>query len=157
VIQKGSQAPAQSSEAGRPIAVLLVDDSPFIGAVLKRLFATEPDIELHCCRHALEAVARANEIGPAVILQDLVLPDIDGLTMVRLFRANPSTADTPIIVLSGNDDDDTRARALAEGAVDYLVKVPPKSVFVDCIRRHAAPATGTPGSVRGVIPIPIVA
>src|SRR4029078_482094 len=40
-------------------------------------------------------------------------------------------------VLSGNDDADTRARALAEGAADYLVKLPTKNALVACIRRHA--------------------
>jgi DNA-binding response OmpR family regulator len=75
-----------------------------------------------------------------VILQDLVLPDIDGLTMVRRFRANPSTAATPIIVLSANDDPGTRARALAGGADDYLVKLPARIDLVACIRRHVTTA-----------------
>jgi 1-aminocyclopropane-1-carboxylate deaminase/D-cysteine desulfhydrase-like pyridoxal-dependent ACC family enzyme len=44
------------------------------------------------------------------------MPDIDGLTLLRLFRANPPTSGTPVIVLSGNDDAETRTRALAEGA-----------------------------------------
>ncbi len=84
----------------RLISVLLVDDQRLVGAALERLLTSEQDIELHCCYNAVDAIARANEIGPTVILQDLVLPDIDGLTMVRMFRANPPTAATPIIVLS---------------------------------------------------------
>jgi DNA-binding response OmpR family regulator len=127
--------------ADRPaISVLLVDDQQLVGAALERLLTSEQDIELHCCYHAVDAVARANEIRPTVILQDLVLPDSDGLTMVRMFRANPPTAATPIIVLSANDDSATRARALAEGADDYLVKLPAKVDLVACIRRHAMAA-----------------
>jgi CheY-like chemotaxis protein len=123
------------------ISVLLVDDQRFIGAALGRLLGYEEDgITLHYCQHATEAMARASEIRPSVILQDLVLPDIDGLTMVELFRADPATANTPVIVLSANDDSETRARAMAAGACDYLVKLPRREELVACIRRHAAHA-----------------
>jgi PleD family two-component response regulator len=138
------------SEERRAITVLLVDDHRFVGAVLERLLATETDIELHCCYSAVDAVALANRINPTIILQDLVLPDIDGIAMVRLFRSNPPTAGTPVIVLSANDDADTRARALAEGASDYLVKLPPKDALVACIRRHAI-ASGAVDAGEGTV------
>lgn len=130
-------APRPSSDDRRPIVVLLVDDQRFIWAAVGQLLAAEPDIELHCCDQALEAIAFANRLAPTVVLQDLVMPDIDGLTLVRLFRENPLTAATPIIVLSGNDDAATRARALDQGAADYLVKLPSQADLVACIRRHA--------------------
>jgi len=123
-----------------PTRVLLVDDQRFVGVVLERLLATEHDITLHSCLTSSEAISRANEIRPTVILQDLVLPGIDGLTMLGLFRTNPSTASTPVIVLSANDDQGTRTRALASGATDYLVKLPAKRDLIDCIRRHAVEA-----------------
>jgi DNA-binding NarL/FixJ family response regulator/HPt (histidine-containing phosphotransfer) domain-containing protein len=130
---------ARRSTAGRrPIVVLLVDDQQFVGVVVRQLLATESDIELHCCLEAVDAVAMANQVGPAIILQDLVMPEIDGLKLVGLFRANAMTAGTPIVVLSGNDDAETRGRALAAGATAYLVKLPPKADFVACIRLHAS-------------------
>jgi CheY-like chemotaxis protein/HPt (histidine-containing phosphotransfer) domain-containing protein len=121
----------------QPIVVLLVDDQQFISTVVGQLLASESDIEFHSCLQGSEAIAIANQINPTVVLQDLIMPDIDGLTLVGLFRANPSTADTPIIVLSGNDDAATRSRALAEGAADYLVKLPAKADLIACIRRQA--------------------
>jgi DNA-binding response OmpR family regulator len=124
----------------RAISVLLVDDQRFVGVAMERLLTGE-DIELHCCFDAVDAVQRANQIGPTIIIQDLVLPDIDGLTMVKMFRANPPTAGTPIIMLSGNDDTETRSRAIAGGANDHLVKLPSRHDLIACIRRHAA-ATG---------------
>jgi CheY-like chemotaxis protein len=117
------------------ISILLVDDQPFVGMALGRLLASESDLELHCCTDANAAVAEANRLAPALILQDLVMPHIDGLTLVQLFRANPATAATPVVVLSGNDDAETRARARAAGATDYLVKLPAKGDLVACIRR----------------------
>ena len=89
----------RSAEDHRPIVVLLVDDQPFVGAAVGRLLATEQDIDLHYCRYPLEAIPLANEIIPSIILQDLIMPDIDGLTLVRSFQANPPTARTPVIVL----------------------------------------------------------
>jgi PleD family two-component response regulator len=84
----------------------------------------------------------ANQITPALVLQDLVMPDIDGLTLVRAFRTNPQTAGTPVIVLSANDDAGTRTRALAEGAKGFLVKLPPKAELIACIRHHAGRSAG---------------
>jgi DNA-binding response OmpR family regulator len=133
-----------NQEAETTITVLLVDDQRFVGAALGQLLAGEPDIALHCCQRATDAVARANDIRPSVILQDLVLPDIDGLTMVRLFRANPATALTPIVVLSASDDAETRAKAMAAGASDYLVKLPSRDAVVACIRRHVACPVSAP-------------
>jgi DNA-binding response OmpR family regulator len=127
------------------ISVLLVDDQRFVGVAIERLLAGEPDIELHCCLRAVDAIARANQIGPSIILQDLVLPDIDGQTLVKMFRANPSTAGTPIIMLSASDDADSRSRAIAGGANDYLVKLPASQDLVACIRRHATGNAVDPG------------
>jgi DNA-binding NarL/FixJ family response regulator len=130
-----TQIPAGGREA--PITVLLVDDQRFIGLALERLFATEPDIELHCCETAEDAVSRANAIEPTIILQDLVMPGIHGLDLVGLFRQNAATARTPIIVLSGNDDAGYRDRSLAAGANGYLLKLPAKEELLACIRAHA--------------------
>jgi DNA-binding response OmpR family regulator len=129
------------------ITVLLVDDQRFVGAALGQLLANEPDIVLHCCQQAADAVARANAVHPSLILQDLVLPDVDGLTMVGRFRDNPTTAQTPVVVLSASDDAEARAKAMAAGAIDYLVKLPTRAALVDCIRRHAGVAAAAPASM----------
>ena len=160
MIEQVSEAGRGSSEGHRRIVVLLVDDQRFVGAAVGQLLSTESDIELHCCHQAVDAIAMANQITPTMVLQDLVMPDIDGLTLVRLFRANPLTAGTPVIVLSGNDDAATRNRALADGAADYLVKLPAKADLIACIRRHAlrngdatAPAPRPPAILPQQVPV----
>jgi DNA-binding response OmpR family regulator len=120
-----------------PIVVLLIDDQQFIGTAIARLLSGVHDIQLHCCTDGTRALAHAISIRPAVILQDLVMPDTDGLALTRMFRANPATADIPVIVLSGNDSPDTRTGAAEAGANDYVVKLPEKDVLIACIRRHA--------------------
>src|ERR1700724_2498363 len=82
--------------------VLLVDDQAMVAEAVRRLLAGLPDIDLHYCADGNDAIKQANRIKPSVILQDLVMPSIDGLDLVQLYRANPGTAETPIIVLSSD-------------------------------------------------------
>ena len=117
--------------------VLLVDDQAIVAQAVSRLLADLPDIDLHYCSDPIDAIKEANRIKPTVILQDLVMPSIDGLDLVRLFRANRETADIPIIVLSSEDDSKVKSQAFAVGANDYLVKLPDKTELVARIRYHS--------------------
>ncbi|MEZ5911534.1 MAG: diguanylate cyclase [Paracoccaceae bacterium] len=70
----------------------------------------------------LSAVALAREFLPKLVLLDLLLPDIDGVEVCRRLRADSRTRDIPILIVSARDDVETRMRALAAGADDYLTK-----------------------------------
>ncbi len=129
--------PVGATGGDYPMMVLLVDDQPLIGEAVRRLLASEADIDLHFCPNPLRALEEANHIKPTVILQDLVMPDIDGLTLVQQFRANPKTADTPIIVLSTKEDAAVKGQAFALGANDYLVKLPDRIELLARIRYHS--------------------
>ena len=66
-----------------------------IGEAVRRMLAGEPDIVFHYNRDAAKALEEADRLKPTVILQDLVMPDIDGLTLVKTFRAHePTRRDT---------------------------------------------------------------
>lgn len=117
--------------------VLLVDDQAMVGEAVRRLLADQPDIELHYCADSTAAINQAVEIRPMVILQDLVMPEIDGLDLVRRYRANPATAATPIIVLSSQEDAEVKRQAFTAGANDYLVKLPDKIELIARIRYHS--------------------
>jgi two-component system chemotaxis family response regulator WspR len=117
--------------------VLLVDDQPMVAEAVRRKLAGLPDIDLHYCANGAEAIGQANLIKPSVILQDLVMPSIDGLALVRLYRSNPGTADTPIIVLSSEEDPAVKSSAFSLGANDYLVKLPDKIELIARIRYHS--------------------
>ncbi len=118
-------------------SVLLVDDQPMIGEMVRRMLAGEDDITFHYCKDATQAVARATEIKPTVILQDLVMPDIDGLELVRLFRENEATKETPMIVLSSKEEPKIKAEAFGLGANDYCVKLPDRLELLARIRYHS--------------------
>ena len=101
--------------------VLLVDDQAMIGEAVRRGLADEDNIDFHFCADPHQAVAQAMRIKPTVILQDLIMPGLDGLTLVREYRNNPVTQDIPIIVLSTKEDPLVKSAAFAAGANDYLV------------------------------------
>ncbi|MGB3207077.1 MAG: SpoIIE family protein phosphatase [Crinalium sp.] len=65
------------------------------------------------------------------------MPDIDGLMLVRFFRKNAATRDTPLIVLSSKEEPKVKAEAFALGANDYLVKLPDKVELIARIRYHS--------------------
>ena len=62
-----------ATPAARSTSVLLVDDQPIIGEAVRRMLAGEEGIAFHYCRDATAALERAAEVGPTVILQDLVM------------------------------------------------------------------------------------
>ncbi|MGD8935595.1 MAG: diguanylate cyclase [Thiogranum sp.] len=117
--------------------VLLVDDQAMVAEGIRRMIADEPDIQFHYCPDPKRAVHEAIACNATVILQDLVMPDVDGMTLVRFYRNNPATRDVPIIVLSSKDDPNIKSDAFDQGATDYLVKLPEKVELLARIRAHA--------------------
>jgi sigma-B regulation protein RsbU (phosphoserine phosphatase) len=117
--------------------VLLVDDQPIVAEAVRRMFAGESDIRFHYCSDPTQAIAEANRLSPTVILQDLVMPELDGLTLVKFFRANPQTREIPLIVLSTKEEPVIKSQAFAIGANDYLVKLPDKLEMIARIRYHS--------------------
>lgn len=120
-----------------PVMVLLVDDQAMIGEAVRRALASAPDIDFHYCATPDEAVTVAERTRPTVILQDLVMPGVDGLTLVRRYRDNAATRDIPIIVLSTKEEAAMKSAAFSAGANDYLVKLPDSIELVARIRYHS--------------------
>ena len=119
------------------VMVLLVDDQRMVAEAIRRALSDQPTIDFHYCANPGDALAVACEIKPTVILQDLVMPDVDGLALVRQYRSGPSTKEIPIIVLSTKEEPAVKSAAFAAGANDYLVKLPDKAELVARIRYHS--------------------
>jgi len=123
--------------SGHRMRVLLVDDQPMIGEAVRRMLMSETDVDFAYCSDPTKAMELAAEFRPTVILQDLVMPEIDGLTMLRFYRANPLTREIPIIVLSTKEEPKVKAEAFTLGANDYLVKLPDPIELTARIRHHS--------------------
>ena len=119
------------------VMVFLVDDQAMIGEAVRRQLSSEPNIDFHYSANGAEAILLATKIKPTVILQDLIMPGIDGLDLVRQFRQTPETRNIPIIVLSTKEDPRIKSEAFSAGANDYLVKLPDKVELVARIRYHS--------------------
>jgi len=119
------------------IKVLLVDDQAIVGAAVERMLSPEGDIVFSYCQDPALAISTADEFQPTVILQDLIMPEIDGLTLVKFFRIHPRLKDVPLIVLSSKEEAITKADAFALGANDYLVKLPDRIELIARIRYHS--------------------
>ena len=132
---KENEVKAENTDPLR-ITVFLVDDQAMIAEAVRRALVDE-DLDFHYCQDPTEAVKKALELEPTIILQDLVMPDIDGLTMVKFYRANPTLAQVPIIVLSTKEDPEIKSKAFEYGANDYLVKLPNKIELIARIRYHS--------------------
>jgi sigma-B regulation protein RsbU (phosphoserine phosphatase) len=117
--------------------VLLVDDQPIIGEAIRRMLSGEDALDFHYCRDPSSALTVAADTAPTVVLLDLVMPEINGLEVLRQLRADERFRELPIIVLSTKEEAAVKAEAFALGANDYLVKLPDRVELVARLRHHS--------------------
>src|SRR5476651_2303322 len=119
------------------VRVLLVDDQLIIVEAVRRMLSDQPDIEFHYVTDSTLAVQTALQLQPTVILQDLVMPDIDGFGVIKLYREEEALRNVPVIVLSAKEDPKLKAYSFAVGANDYVVKLPDRLELLARIRYHS--------------------
>jgi signal transduction histidine kinase len=119
------------------ITVLLVDDQVIVAEAVRRMLAADPEISFHALHDGRKALALAESIRPTVILQDLIMPDADGLELLRRYRASNLFRDVPVIVLSTKEEPAVKKAAFEAGANDYLVKLPDQVEMLARIRLHS--------------------
>ncbi len=101
--------------------ILLIDDEPD----LQRLVVfnlKEAGFEAHAVGTGADGIASALKNRPAVVILDLMLPDIPGAEVCRRMRLDPSLADVPIMMLTARGDEYDRVLGFEVGADDYVVK-----------------------------------
>lgn len=117
-----------------PITVVIADDHRSFGEALEVALDQERDLRvIEVVTDGEMAVASAAKESPDVVLMDLQMPGVDGIEATR--RIHDETADTAVIILSGQDDDISLARAIQAGARGYLPKTEAIRFLADAIRR----------------------
>lgn len=119
-----------------PVTVVIVDDDPVVRFGLAMMLRATPDLAVAGeAGDGLEALDRVAELRPDVVLMDVRMPGMDGLTATEhlLSRADPPA----IIVLTTFDADDTVLRALRAGAAGFLLKDTPPDELVGAVRAVA--------------------
>ncbi|MFD9075749.1 response regulator [Streptomyces lasiicapitis] len=118
------------------IRLLVVDDQHLVRMGLRMLFEQPADIDLVGeAADGAEAVRLAERLTPDVVLMDLRMPGVDGITATRrITAARPAVR---VVALTTFDDDDHLYPALAAGACGFLVKDTPPAQLLDGVRRAA--------------------
>lgn len=116
------------------IRVLVVDDHAIIRKGMKAVLDLVPDIKMVGeARNGLEAVTRANELHPDVILMDLVMPELDGIEATRRIKALQPEAQ--ILVLTTFNGEEMIFPAIKAGALGYQVKDTSPEALIEAIRQ----------------------
>jgi PAS domain S-box-containing protein len=100
--------------------VLIADDNADMRDYIRRLLI--PHYAVSIAGDGLEALARAREEPPDLILSDVMMPRLDGLALLRELRADPATRTIPVILVSARAGEESRIEGIEAGADDYLTK-----------------------------------
>ena len=101
--------------------VLLVDDSPTVLMMEKMILAKGP-FQVITARDGREAIEKAKSEQPDVVLLDVVMPNLDGLSACAAIRQHPETAHIPIIMVTTRGEETNVETAFRNGCTDYVTK-----------------------------------
>ena len=135
--------------ATRPLRILVVDDDPAMVGAITALVGTEGH-QVITAYDGLTAVRRFREDQPDLVLLDLAMPGPDGFTVTGQMRAS---GDVPILVVSGESNEQAKVRALEIGADDYLVKPFGRAELlarISALMRRAGPVSERAGAGGGL-------
>ncbi|MFL5817376.1 MAG: response regulator [Conexibacter sp.] len=120
--------------------ILVVDDSKLVQELARMALETHDGWEVRCTASGAEAVALAVAEPPDAVLLDVEMPELDGPATVAALRAEPVSAQTPIVFLTAHDDPDELTRLRALGVAGVL----PKPFDVSTLGAQLADLLGWP-------------
>jgi pilus assembly protein CpaE len=149
--------------AGDKIRVIVVDDVSETRENVRKLLQFESDVDVvGLARTGKEAIQLSQELNPDVILMDINMPDMDGITATETIRSKQPAVQ--VVILSVQSDQNYMRRAMLAGARDFLTKPPMGDELISAIRRAGAmaqteksksipvQATATAGNL-GILPV----
>jgi len=101
--------------------IMVVDDDPDTLGILVRYIRREGFTVMEA-PSGTECLRLAKQHPPDVILLDLMMPEIDGFAVCRALKADPGTAEIPVIMLTARDDVEARAQGMELGVSDFIAK-----------------------------------
>ena len=131
------------------VKILVVDDEADIRELV-RLNLTREGYEVSDCESGEQALSLSRSKGPDLVVLDLMLPGIDGLEVCKRLKADPKTAQIPIVILTAKGEEADVVAGLEVGADDYVAKPFSGKVLVARVRRLLRKAA-QPADEQGVI------
>lgn len=120
--------------AGEKFRVLIVDDVAETRENIRKLLQFESDVEVvGAARSGKEGIQLAKELDPDVVLMDINMPDVDGITATEIIRQK--APHIKVVILSVQGDQNYMRRAMLAGARDFLTKPPMGDELISAIRR----------------------
>lgn len=110
-----------TSQPGHGLQVLVVEDDPEINQMVGA-YAELAGFVYRSALTGTEALEAVHRERPALMVLDLMLPDLDGMEICRRVKQDPETQDVPVVILTALDSADARKQGLASGASAYLTK-----------------------------------
>jgi CheY-like chemotaxis protein len=104
----------------KPITLIVDDERDYSKAMQDAL--TGYGFEVHLAQSASEALHTMQKLTPDVILLDIMMPEVDGLTFLRLLRTDPGRSHIPVVVISARVAEEDKEEAMAAGANLFLEK-----------------------------------
>ncbi len=117
-----------------PFRILVVEDEPVIRELVRSMLDDGP-VEVETAGTGTEGLRRARESRFDLVLLDVVLPGMDGLTVCRMLKSDPATASVPLYMLTAKTRRSDLEAALAAGANGYIHKPFRGSELMELVER----------------------
>ena len=130
---KQQESRSDADDKNAPI-VLIADDDPAIRLVMRHTMEQEGYRTVEVA-NGLEAVQMAVRHAPDLILMDAVMPEMDGFRATAELLSMPDHQDTPVLIITALDDDQSVSKAFEVGACDYITKPVNWSVLRQRVKR----------------------
>jgi len=118
------------------VKVLIVEDSKATRELLATTVQTISGVEVVCAISGFEALKVLPRFQFALIITDINMPDINGLELINFVKKNPHYRDVPLFVVTTEGRDQDRARGIALGASEYLIKPFASEVLVALVKQY---------------------
>ena len=119
----------------KAIDVLIVDDNPDVLDFLIKLL-NHHGYSVHTLEQSKQAAQEIRELKPKLIILDVLMPELDGYSLLQQIKQDDLIADTPIIIHSGKSYDVDQQKALTLGAVSFIPKPSRGKVIVNEVKKY---------------------
>jgi putative two-component system response regulator len=116
------RSPGSAVENYAKMKILVIDDEPANVALLEGILSDNGYSRITAVTDSRVALETYERIRPDLILLDLMMPHVDGLTILETLRAQPTDVFVPVLVLTADVNEETKWRALRAGTTDFLLK-----------------------------------
>ena len=102
--------------------ILIIEDDPYVLRFYERLFSVNSGYSIETLSDSTQALEKTIDFAPDLILLDIVMPNKDGLSVLKELKASPITKSIQVIILTNLSETETMKEAASNGASGFLIK-----------------------------------